>query len=223
MVQSVQRLATGWTTEEFEFDSRQGQHFPLLQVVQTATGADPMDTRGFAQGIKPERKVVHSQLVTRSTKCGSTYPLPHTSSWRSPNNEFMIFSLCLDFNVFKRATPFLFHSYVENRTSRHARLCVCVCVCVDFAPYHFTVKLPKMTSSYGFSRTIRSVNLKTCVFCAVAYPMQEFIRIVTEHSSSSWTRWRCTHSAFRRFKLHVSHFAATKWTGLCHGWGFHDE
>jgi hypothetical protein len=34
---------------------------------------------------RPGRETDHSplQLVQRSRKCGSTYPLPHTPSWRS--------------------------------------------------------------------------------------------------------------------------------------------
>jgi hypothetical protein len=41
ITQWVQRLATGWTTEGLEFESRRGQEFSLLQVVQTASGSQP--------------------------------------------------------------------------------------------------------------------------------------------------------------------------------------
>jgi hypothetical protein len=40
-VQSVQRLATGWTTEGSEFEYRYGQEFSLLHVVQTSSGVHP--------------------------------------------------------------------------------------------------------------------------------------------------------------------------------------
>jgi hypothetical protein len=39
--QSVQRLATGWTTEGSEFESRKGQEFYLLHVVQSGSGDNP--------------------------------------------------------------------------------------------------------------------------------------------------------------------------------------
>jgi hypothetical protein len=38
---AVQRLATGWTTERSEFESRQSQEFSLLHVVWTGSGAHP--------------------------------------------------------------------------------------------------------------------------------------------------------------------------------------
>jgi hypothetical protein len=38
---SEKRLVTGWTTEGSEFESRQGQEFSLLHVVQTGFGAHP--------------------------------------------------------------------------------------------------------------------------------------------------------------------------------------
>jgi hypothetical protein len=34
-------MATGWTTEGSEFESRWGQEFSLLQVVKTDSGAHP--------------------------------------------------------------------------------------------------------------------------------------------------------------------------------------
>jgi hypothetical protein len=54
IAQSVQRLATGWTTEGSEFESRWGQEFSLLHVVQTGSGVHPtsypMGTGGKAAG-----------------------------------------------------------------------------------------------------------------------------------------------------------------------------
>jgi hypothetical protein len=41
IAQSVKRQATGWTAEGSEFESRQGQEFSLLYVVQTGSGAHP--------------------------------------------------------------------------------------------------------------------------------------------------------------------------------------
>jgi hypothetical protein len=42
IAQSVQGLATGWTAEGSEFQSRQGEDFFfLLNVVQTGSGAHP--------------------------------------------------------------------------------------------------------------------------------------------------------------------------------------
>jgi hypothetical protein len=53
---SVWRLATGWTTERSEFESRWGQEFPLLYLVQTDSGANPasypMGTGGVIPGDK---------------------------------------------------------------------------------------------------------------------------------------------------------------------------
>jgi hypothetical protein len=46
----------GWTTEGSEFESRQGQEFSLLHVVQAGSGAHPtsypMGTRGSFPGGK---------------------------------------------------------------------------------------------------------------------------------------------------------------------------
>jgi hypothetical protein len=39
--QSVQSLTTGWTTERLKFESRYGQEFSLLHVVQTCSGDNP--------------------------------------------------------------------------------------------------------------------------------------------------------------------------------------
>jgi hypothetical protein len=56
IAQSVQRLATGWTTKGSEFESRWGQEFSLLHVVQTGSGVHPasytMDTGGSFPGGK---------------------------------------------------------------------------------------------------------------------------------------------------------------------------
>jgi hypothetical protein len=48
--------ATGWTTEESEFEPQYGQEFSLLHVVQTGSGVHPtscpMGIRGFFPGGK---------------------------------------------------------------------------------------------------------------------------------------------------------------------------
>jgi hypothetical protein len=57
IAQSVQRLATRWTTEVSEFESRYGEEFPLLHVVQTGSGVHPISypigTGGSFPGVKP--------------------------------------------------------------------------------------------------------------------------------------------------------------------------
>jgi hypothetical protein len=49
-------MATGWTTEGSEFESRYGQEFFLLHVVQTGSGVRPtsypMGTGGSFPGAK---------------------------------------------------------------------------------------------------------------------------------------------------------------------------
>jgi hypothetical protein len=54
--QSVQQLATGWTTEGLKFESRHGQQFCPLHVVQTGSGAHPasypIGTGGKAVGAR---------------------------------------------------------------------------------------------------------------------------------------------------------------------------
>jgi hypothetical protein len=54
IAQSVLRLATGWTTEGSELESRWGQEFSLLYVVQTGSGVHPtsyqMGTGVFLRG-----------------------------------------------------------------------------------------------------------------------------------------------------------------------------
>jgi hypothetical protein len=56
IVPSVKRLATSWTTEASEFESRYGQEFSLLHVVQTGSGVHPtsypMGTGGSSPGGK---------------------------------------------------------------------------------------------------------------------------------------------------------------------------
>jgi hypothetical protein len=41
IAQSVQRQDMDWTTEESEFESRHGQEFSLLPVVQTGSAVHP--------------------------------------------------------------------------------------------------------------------------------------------------------------------------------------
>jgi hypothetical protein len=56
IAQSVWRLATGWTTEESQFESRYGQECSLLHAVQTGSGVHPtsfpMGTGVFSPGGK---------------------------------------------------------------------------------------------------------------------------------------------------------------------------
>jgi hypothetical protein len=64
IAQSVQRLATGWTIKGSEFESRWGQEFLLLHVVQTGSGAHPasypVGDGGFSPGVKrPEHEADH--------------------------------------------------------------------------------------------------------------------------------------------------------------------
>jgi hypothetical protein len=53
---SVERLATGWTTEGLEFESRYDQEFSLLHVIQTGSGVHPtsypMGSGGSFLGVK---------------------------------------------------------------------------------------------------------------------------------------------------------------------------
>jgi hypothetical protein len=65
IAQSAQRLATDWTTEGSEFESRLGQEFSLLHVFQTGSVAHPasypMDTGGSFLGVKlPGLETYHS-------------------------------------------------------------------------------------------------------------------------------------------------------------------
>jgi hypothetical protein len=58
-------MATGWTTEGSEFESRWGQEFLLLRFVQTGSGVHPtsypMGTGGSFPGVKrPGREADHS-------------------------------------------------------------------------------------------------------------------------------------------------------------------
>jgi hypothetical protein len=41
IAQSVQRLSTGWTNKGSQFESRWGQEFSLLHVVETGSGTHP--------------------------------------------------------------------------------------------------------------------------------------------------------------------------------------
>jgi hypothetical protein len=59
LAQSVYRLATDWSTKGSEFESRWGQEFSLLHVVQTGSGAHPvsypMGPGGYFPGGKATR------------------------------------------------------------------------------------------------------------------------------------------------------------------------
>jgi hypothetical protein len=70
---SVQRLATGWTTEGSDFESRWGQEFSLLHVVQTGSGVHAtsslMGTGGSFPGVKwPGREADHSPAGSAEVK-----------------------------------------------------------------------------------------------------------------------------------------------------------
>jgi hypothetical protein len=54
IAQSVERLATGWTTEGSEFESRWGQEFLLLHVVETASEDHPASYPMGTGGCFPE-------------------------------------------------------------------------------------------------------------------------------------------------------------------------
>jgi hypothetical protein len=60
--------ATGWTTEGSEFESRMGQEFSLLQVVQTGSGVHPtsytMGTGGSFLGVKRPGSDAHHSPPT---------------------------------------------------------------------------------------------------------------------------------------------------------------
>jgi hypothetical protein len=63
----------GWTTEVSEFESRYGQEFPLLHVVQTGSGAHqasyPMGTGALSPGVKrPSREADHSSPICAEVK-----------------------------------------------------------------------------------------------------------------------------------------------------------
>jgi hypothetical protein len=45
-------MATGWATEGSEFESRYGQEFSLLDLVQSGSGVHPMVTGGPFSGGK---------------------------------------------------------------------------------------------------------------------------------------------------------------------------
>jgi hypothetical protein len=67
------RLATGWTTERSGFESRKGQEFSLLHVVQTGSGFHPtsytMGPGGSFSGVKrPGREADHSPPTSAEVK-----------------------------------------------------------------------------------------------------------------------------------------------------------
>jgi hypothetical protein len=53
-------IATGWTAEGSEFESRYGQEFSLLHIVQTGSGVHPTSYRMDTGGSFPGRKADHS-------------------------------------------------------------------------------------------------------------------------------------------------------------------
>jgi hypothetical protein len=60
IVQSVQRLATGWTTKGSGFESRWGQKCSLLHVVQTCSGAHPASYPMGTGGSFPRHKAAEA-------------------------------------------------------------------------------------------------------------------------------------------------------------------
>jgi hypothetical protein len=71
--QAVYQLPTGWTTEGLEFESRWGQEFSLLHVVQTGSAVHsasyPMGTGGSFPWVKrPEREGDHSLSTSAEVK-----------------------------------------------------------------------------------------------------------------------------------------------------------
>jgi hypothetical protein len=73
IAQSVQRLATGWTTEGSEFESRYGQELSLLHVVQTGSGVHPtsypMGMGALFPGVKrPGREADRSPPASAEVK-----------------------------------------------------------------------------------------------------------------------------------------------------------
>jgi hypothetical protein len=56
VAQSVSRLAMGWTTEESELESRDGQECSLPHIFQAGSGvhspSDPKGTGGSFPGVK---------------------------------------------------------------------------------------------------------------------------------------------------------------------------
>jgi hypothetical protein len=83
MVQSVQCLATCWTTGRSRFDHRQRHRIFSILCVQTGSGdhpaSCPMGTGGPFPGLKGGRDVTlttHPHLVPRSWMSRSLLPLP---------------------------------------------------------------------------------------------------------------------------------------------------
>jgi hypothetical protein len=63
----------GWTTERLQFESREGQEFSLLHIVQTGSGVNPtsytMGTVGSFPGVKrPGRETDHSSPTSAKVK-----------------------------------------------------------------------------------------------------------------------------------------------------------
>jgi hypothetical protein len=83
--------ARGWKIEGSEFESRWGQEFSILQIVQNGSEVHPtsypMSTGGgsVSPGVKrPGREVDHSPQTSAEVKKMWIYTsTPHTPSWRS--------------------------------------------------------------------------------------------------------------------------------------------
>jgi hypothetical protein len=73
-------LATDWTTKASNFESRWGQEFLFLHVVQTGYGPTQPPVQwvlgDISLGVKQPGREAHLQLLPRSRKRGSIHPLP---------------------------------------------------------------------------------------------------------------------------------------------------
>jgi hypothetical protein len=89
VVQSVKRLATGWTAKGSDFESRKGQEFSSLHVVQTDPGAHsnsyPFGTGAFSRELSGRgvKLITHLPLVQSSRIRGSIHPHLHITSCSS--------------------------------------------------------------------------------------------------------------------------------------------
>jgi hypothetical protein len=65
-------MATGWTAEEYGFDSRKGQEIVFFSSVQTFTGAHPAS---YSMVKRPGRDTTQLHLVVRLRIRGALPPL----------------------------------------------------------------------------------------------------------------------------------------------------
>jgi hypothetical protein len=70
IVQSVQQLATGWMTRGSEFESRAGQEFSPLHIIQTSSGVHPSSYPMGTGGSFPRGKATRAwSWPLTSNKC----------------------------------------------------------------------------------------------------------------------------------------------------------